>query len=93
MTSLLQTLDQFGDQVEADLAPIVDLRDFYRPGGGTSQLTPRRLLMLIHGLPADSTLWAAIRTERKRQTENPIFARLRRGKERFDQLKREASSG
>jgi hypothetical protein len=44
--------------VEADLAFLgVDLRDLYRPGSG---LTPRRLLVLIRGLPPTAALWAVL---------------------------------
>lgn len=32
----------------------IDLRDLYRPGGGPSRLTRRRLWVLVRGLPPDS---------------------------------------
>ncbi|MBM4489500.1 hypothetical protein GS937_01565 [Rhodococcus hoagii] len=44
--------------MEADLNRFhqTDLRDLWRPGGGESQLTLRRLFVLIRYLPADSAL-------------------------------------
>lgn len=38
-----------------------DLRDLWRPGGGASRLTYRRLRVLIDGLPAESRLKSEIR--------------------------------
>ena len=38
-----------------------DLRDLWRPGGGASRLTWRRLRVLVDGLPADSLTWSAVR--------------------------------
>lgn len=39
----------------------MDLRDLWRPGGGTSRLTWRRLDVLIRGLPPESRTKTAIR--------------------------------
>lgn len=39
----------------------VDYRDFYRPNGGESRLTLRRLLLLVEGMDMfDSRFWAEI---------------------------------
>lgn len=39
----------------------VDYRDFYRPGGGESRLTLRRLLLLVEGMDVfDSRFWAEV---------------------------------
>lgn len=49
--------------VEADLQEVyhLDYRDRYRPGGGASQLTTRRLLVLVDGLhPTSSRFWSAV---------------------------------
>lgn len=38
----------------------VDLRDLWRPGGGESRLTVRRLLLIVDALPRDTSLfWTA----------------------------------
>lgn len=40
----------------------IDYRDFYRPGGGESRLTLRRLLLIVEDLPMfGSRFWAAYR--------------------------------
>lgn len=40
----------------------VDYRDFYKPGGGPSRLTLRRLLLIVEDLPMfGSRFWAAYR--------------------------------
>lgn len=57
-------LDQWPDQIEADLATHCrgqDIRDLWAPGHGTSRLTWRRLGVLYDGLPGESltkTAWA-----------------------------------
>jgi len=58
MIGLLELLRTKGDPIEADLRRFhrVDLRDLWRPGGGSSQLTLRLLYVLIRYLPADSAL-------------------------------------
>ena len=39
----------------------VDYRDFYRPRGGRSRLTLRRLLLLVEGMDVfDSRFWAEV---------------------------------
>lgn len=47
--------------MEADLQRFyhADYRDRFRPGGGASQLTIRRLLLLVEHLPAESAFHAA----------------------------------
>ncbi|HAF73299.1 MAG TPA: hypothetical protein DCL06_11290 [Corynebacterium variabile] len=49
-------------EIERDLQRFyrIDYRDRWRPGGGTSQLTYRRLLVLLDGLPAESEFRAAV---------------------------------
>lgn len=73
--------------VEADLAfQGIDLRDLYRPGGGASGLTPRRLLVLIRGLPAPgpmgggAALWSALEQAEK-QAQKPSAERIRERQE------------
>lgn len=58
MIGLLDLLRTKGDPIEADLRRFhrVDLRDLWRPGGGTAQLTLRLLYVLIQYLPATSAL-------------------------------------
>lgn len=49
-------------EVEADLQRFcngTDYRDRFRPGGGSSGLTVRRLLVLVEHLPAESAFHAA----------------------------------
>lgn len=49
--------------MEADFAryyPGEDYRDRYRPGGGVRRLTVRRLLVLVSGLPPESSFKSAI---------------------------------
>lgn len=53
---------RFEAQVEADLQMYchgIDYRDRFRPGGGPSRLTVRRLLVLVEHLPAQSAFNAA----------------------------------
>jgi hypothetical protein len=78
MIGLCLLIRDHGDVVEADLAfQGIDLRDLYRPGSG---LTPRRLLVLIRGLPAAAALWAALdRAEKKAQ--KPTVERIRERQE------------
>lgn len=47
------------DAVELDLFDRgVDFRDYFRPGGGESRLTTRRLLLLLCGMdPLESRFW------------------------------------
>lgn len=48
--------------VEADFQRFyhLDYRDRYRPGGGESKLTIRRLLVLVDGLPPESLFRSAV---------------------------------
>lgn len=49
--------------MEADFArfyPQIDYRDFYRPNGGPSRLTLRRLLVLVANLPSESAFHSAV---------------------------------
>lgn len=60
--SLLSSIRRFEADVEADFArfyPAIDYRDRFRPGGGPSGLTIRRLLVLVSRLPAESSFQAA----------------------------------
>lgn len=54
-------VDEFEDEVEADLQRFygVDYRDRFRPGGGESRLTLRRLGVLLQGLPMESDFYSA----------------------------------
>ncbi len=56
-------LNKYAAEVEGDLAHYfqTDLRDLWRPRGGTSRLTWRRLGVLIDWLPTDSATKTAIR--------------------------------
>jgi hypothetical protein len=46
--------------VERELQELgLDLRDVYRPGGGKSRLTPRRVLALVEHPREGGPLWAA----------------------------------
>lgn len=38
----------------------MDLRDHYRPHGGASQLTLRRVVNLAEGLPPESRFWSEV---------------------------------
>lgn len=69
--------------MEADLAfRGIDMRDMYRPG---CDLTPRRLLVLIRGLPAEAPLWDQIRVADERADKQRVEAKIR---ERTDYYKR-----
>ena len=52
----LPLIREHEELVEADFQRFyhIDYRDRYRPGGGLSRLTLRRLLALVDGLPAES---------------------------------------
>jgi hypothetical protein len=56
-------IEEHAEALESDLARwyATDLRDLWRPGGGSSRLTYRRLRVLIDGLPAESRLKTEIR--------------------------------
>ena len=54
----------YGSEVEGDLAfRGVDLRDFFRPGGGPSGLSLRRLWVLIGAMPYEAAWRSAVRRE------------------------------
>lgn len=59
--SLLPLIRRHEAEIEADLQRFhhTDYRDRFRPGGGPSQLTVRRLLVLVESLPAEATFHAA----------------------------------
>jgi hypothetical protein len=59
--TLLPLIRRFEAEVEADLQRFhgIDYRDRFRPGGGASHLTIRRLLVLVEFLPAESQFHAA----------------------------------
>lgn len=62
MTGLLFLIREYAAAVEADLAfRQIDFRDYWLPGGGSSRLSLRRLLVLIAGLPYESQLQTALR--------------------------------
>lgn len=65
----------------------IDLRDLYRPGGGSSRLTLRRLLVLIRGLPPDSFTWLSVREHNEREERENTVTRLH---ERTAHYKRKA---
>lgn len=61
---LADQLGRYCRQIEGDLwVGGTDLRDFFRPGYGTSRLTPRRLLVLLDALPGDSNYKTALLNE------------------------------
>lgn len=60
---LLPLIRRHEDDVEIDLQQVysIDYRDYYRPDGGASRLTTRRLLLLVDGLPRESSrFWCAV---------------------------------
>ena len=59
---LLPLIRRHEDAVEQDLAAIgIDYRDRWRRGGGSSQLTIRRLLVLVDGLDRyESHFWSEV---------------------------------
>lgn len=60
---LLQLIRQHEHLVEVDLQQTyrVDFRDWYRPRGGESRLTTRRLLLLVDRLPREeSHFWPTV---------------------------------
>lgn len=61
--AMRQALAEHPRQVEADLQRYyrLDVRDLWRPGGGASGLTWRRLRVLVDGLPAESDVKTAYR--------------------------------
>lgn len=64
---LLPLIRRHEDAVEQDLAAIgIDYRDRWREGGGRSQMTIRRLLVLVDGLDRyESHFWSEV-TEQDR---------------------------
>lgn len=65
ITRLQSLLEAYPRQIEFDLRRYcgVDLRDLWRPRGGTSRLTYRLLGVLIDGLPGESLTKTAIRDQ------------------------------
>lgn len=59
--ALLPLIRRHEAEVEADLQRFhqTDYRDRFRPAGGASQLTVRRLLVLVESLPAEAAFHAA----------------------------------
>lgn len=60
---MLPLIREHEDLVEGDFAfyyPHTDYRDRYRPEGGPSRLTVRRLLVLVDRLPPESAFKSAI---------------------------------
>lgn len=54
----------------------IDLRDLWRPGGGASRLTYRRLLVLVGRLPQDSAFMSACRDQFPISPETAAMYRL-----------------
>lgn len=54
----------------------IDLRDLYRPGGGSSRLTLRRLRVLVRGLPPDSWTWLSVREDNEQAKADATVTRL-----------------
>lgn len=62
MADLAGQLDRYCHQIEGDLwTGGTDLRDLFRPGGGASRLTWRRLNVLLDALPGDGLYKTAVR--------------------------------
>ncbi len=55
----------------------IDLRDLYRPRGGGSRLTLRRLLVLIRALPMDSLTWLLVGQDSEQAEQDDKITRLR----------------
>lgn len=90
------------DELEGDFQFYyhTDLRDFFRPGGGVSRLTLRRLMVLVARLPPESA-WASVVADRPAvseisaavmdlwsawhdNTEHPRWKQLQRARERAE---------
>jgi hypothetical protein len=59
-------VEAYAEEIEADLVYFcngLDLRDVWRPGGGASRLTWRRLENLVSRLPPESATKTALRDE------------------------------
>lgn len=54
----------------------IDLRDLWRPGGGASRLTYRRLLVLVGRLPQDSAFMSACKDSFPVSPETAALYRL-----------------
>lgn len=87
MIGLCLLIRDHGDVVEADLAfQGIDLRDLHLPNGGPSRLTPRRLLVLIRGLPVPgpmgggAAIWGVLEHAEK-QAQKPTADRIRERQE------------
>lgn len=54
-----------------------DLRDLYRPHGGESRLTLRRLLLLVRALGPGSLTWGALEQDAERAEQHDKVAQLK----------------
>ena len=72
---LFPLIRQHEDAVEQDLAAIgIDYRDRWRPGGGPSRLTIRRLLVLVDGMDRyESHFWSAVTDQERISAETVVM--------------------
>ena len=75
--ALAEFVEAYGEQVEHDLSRYhgLDLRDLFKPGGGPSHLTYRRLQVLIDHLPPESATKTAARDDLGEETLAKLAAR------------------
>lgn len=97
-------IDEYADEVEKDLINLnIDFRDYYRPHGGKSQLTFRRLRIILHAIdPQDSFFWTevsdidkvnqttrAVSAVYQALTEHPYYElELKKKKKRKEEIKK-----
>ena len=62
----------------------IDLRDLYLPHGGPRRLTPRRLLVLLAGLPPDALFRAALKRAEV-EANKPTLEQLRARQRHYDE--------
>ena len=76
--SLLPEIRRHEDEVEMDLLLLgIDYRDFYKPHGGPSQLTLRRLLLIVDSLDkASSHFWCAVADVDRLSSETIVLAHI-----------------
>jgi hypothetical protein len=84
LADLAQQLDRYCRQIEGDLAALgVDLRDLFRPHGGASRLTFRRLDVLLDALPGEGLYKTAVRDDLDEDVLREIAERPRAGHGRW----------
>jgi len=82
----------YAGPVEADLAfQGVDFRDFYRPHGGVSGLSMRRMLLLVSALPYESATHSQIRADRESARAAHMRGRINHYAEKKAKQEKEAS--